>query len=443
MNVLTEPARTTPVLAEVDVLVVGGGPAGIAAAIAAARSGGRVALVERYGFLGGMGTAAAVTSFCGLHANVHGEIRQVVHGLADEILERLRVLGGLNKTHLVMGHTAAQAYDNAAYKCVLDDLVLEAGVDLHLHALGVGVVVEDRSIRALLVETKSGRGAIRAGMVIDGSGDADVAAWAEAPYEQSTTALAYPTLMFRLGNVDDAVALAEGKPRVRALLEAAERAGAPPFPRHSAYVNPQAHAREWRVNATQIGRGGQAIDGTSHDDLRWGEVEGRRQVRRYFEFLHDTVPGFADAYLLEIAPQLGIRETRRIVGRYVLTGEDILAARDFPDAIGVNGWAIEEHVRGDVAWRWPGGRGYHQIPFRCLVPRGVDNLLVVGRCASATHEGQASIRVSGPCFAMGEAAGTAAVMAASAGIAPGDVDIPALQARLRETGAFLGDPESP
>src|SRR6185312_12230027 len=176
MAFVSEPARQTPILSRAQVVVLGGGPSGIAAAAAAARAGAKVALVERYGFLGGMGTAAMVTSFCGLHANVHGEIRRVVHGLADEILDRLEALGGLNRTHSVFGKTAAQSYDVGAYKCVADDLVADAGVDLHLHAFAVGVLMEGRAISALLVETKSGRGAITGDVFIDCSGDADLAA---------------------------------------------------------------------------------------------------------------------------------------------------------------------------------------------------------------------------------------------------------------------------
>src|SRR6185503_7668217 len=131
----------------------------------------------------------------------------------------------------------------------------------------------------------------------------------------------------------------------------------------------------------------------------------------------------------------------RIVGAYVLTGQDVLECRDFSDSIGVNGWPVEEHVRGEVQWRWPGPRGYHQIPFRCMVPREVENLLVAGRCASATHEGQASLRVSGPCFEMGQAAGTAAALAATGRKRIDELDIADLQRRLRAAGAFLGEPE--
>ena len=437
---VSEPARRIPIVAEADVVVLGGGPSGIAAATAAARVGARTILLERYGFLGGMGTAATVTSFCGLHASVHGEIQQVVHGIADDILDRIGKLGGLGPVRSVLGRTAAQAYDNAAYKCAADDLTLGAGVHVRFHTLATGALVEGGRITALIIETKSGRGAVRAKAFIDCSGDADLAAWVGAPYELGGDDgfLAYPTLMFRMGNVDGKVALEEGKPRLRELMALAEARGEYRFPRWSAYINPQPHEGEWRANVTQVSRDGRPIDATNADDFSYAEIEGRRQVLLYFDFLKKYVPGFSKAYLLEIAPQVGVRETRRIVGAYQLTGDDVLRCADFDDAIGVNGWPVEIHRLGDVEWRWLGGRGYCHIPFRALVPRGVDNLLVAGRCASATQDGQASLRVSGPCFAMGQAAGTASALAVAGGVASSAVDMGQLRERLLADGAFLG-----
>src|SRR5687767_10586079 len=180
---VVEPGRRTPLFGEFDVVVLGGGPAGIAAATAAAKHQAKTLLVERYGFLGGMGTAAGVTTFCGLHANVHGEHRQVVHGIADELLARIDRLGGLNKPHVSFGKIQAQAYDTAAYKCAADDLLLGNGAEILFHAFGAGCVMEpEGTIRALIVETKSGRAAIVGRVFIDCSGDGDLAAWAGAPF---------------------------------------------------------------------------------------------------------------------------------------------------------------------------------------------------------------------------------------------------------------------
>lgn len=442
---ITEPARQTPVIAEADVVVLGGGPAGIAAAAAAARTGASTILLERYGFLGGMGTAAMVTNFCGLHADINGSIQQVVHGIADDILERLARLDGLREPHIVQGpdgrRTGAQAYDTAAYKLAADDLLTGAGVDLRFHVQAVGAVMDGPRIDAVLVETKSGRGAIRGRAFIDCSGDADLATWAGAPYALGGDDgfLAYPTLMFRLGNVDDARADKEGRPRLRELIAEANASGAYTLPRKAGIIRGQAHGGEWRANLTQISRDGAPINGADADDLAYAEIQGRRQVQEYFRFLRDKVPGFGNAYLLETAPQIGIRETRRIQGSYMLDGADVLACRDFDDGVGANGWPLETHEAGDVKWQFIGGRGYHQIPFRTCLPQSVDNLLVAGRCASTTQSGQASLRVSGPCFVMGQAAGTASALALAQGVSAAALPIRDLQRRLLRDGAFLGE----
>ena len=189
------------------------------------------------------------------------------------------------------------------------------------------------------------------------------------------------------------------------------------------------------------GADGSATDGTDAVSLSAAEIEGRRQVLDYLRFLRARVPGFEAAYALDIAPQVGIRETRRLVGEYRLTREDVLGCASFADAIGVNGWPIENHVAGDVKWEWPaeGSRGYNQLPWRMLVPRsGPRNLLVAGRCASMTHEGQSAARVSGACFVMGEAAGTASALALARGVAPREVPAQALTEALARGGAFLG-----
>lgn len=445
-----ETARETPVYGEFDVVVLGGGPAGIAAAAAAAGNGARVLLLERYGFLGGMGTAAGVTNFCGLHANVFGEIRQVVHGVADDLLDRMRALDGLNAPHLVLGKIHAQAYDMSAFKCAADQLLLARGVQILFHALACGVSRgPSGAIDAILLETKSGRLAVRARCFIDCSGDADLAHWAGVPTEKGDEAghLLYPTLMFRVGNVDAGRA-GEAWRTIPQRMEEAERSGTFRFPRRGAIVRPQKHAYEWRVNVTQMkNRDGSATDGTDARSLSEGELEGRRQIVDYLAFLRTRVPGFEAAYALDIAPQLGIRETRRLVGEAMLTGEDVVGCADFADSIGVNGWPLEQHVAGDVRWAWPPipeSRGYNQLPFRMLLPRastagGVDNLLVAGRCASMTHDGQSAARVSGACFVMGQAAGTAAALAMQQGCTPHALPVAALQARLQEQGAFLGE----
>ncbi len=411
-STVAEPPRQTPVLGGFDVVVLGGGPAGIAAAVAAARAGSSTILVERYGFLGGMGTAAGVTNFCGLHANVHGEVRQVVHGIAGDLLEGIDRLGGLSEPHsLFKGRIKAQAYDNAAYKIAADDLVLGSGVQLLFHALGAGALMRSpREIAAVLVETKSGRGALLGRVYIDCSGDGDLAAWSGAPFEKGDGhgGMLYPSTMFRINGVDAARA-GEAWEHFGALFEEAERSGDKRFPRKQPIIRPQKHAIEWRANVTQLSNpDGSAVDGTDAAQLTWGEVQGRRQVVEVFQFLRESAPGFEQAYILEIAPQVGIRETRRVTGEYQLSEEDVPSCASFDDSIGVNGWPIETHLPGDVIFRFP------EIP---------------------------ASRVSGACFAMGQAAGTAADLALRAGVRCREVDVSELQRRLEADGAFLGRTE--
>jgi hypothetical protein len=443
MTSIHEPSRQTPVFGEYDVVVLGGGPAGIAAAVAAGSSGRSTLLVERYGFLGGMGTAAGVTNFCGLHANVHGEIRQVVHGVADDLLARIAAHGGLNEPHMIFGKIAAQAYDTAAYKIAADELLASARVQVLFHALACGLVKESpREVKALLLETKSGRVAVRGRAFIDCSGDGDLAAWAGADYEKGDGHgnMLYPSLMFRVNNVDAARA-GEAWKTIPLLMAQAEASGRHAFPRKGAIVRPQKRGIEWRANVTQLANaGGQAMDGTDARELSDAESLGRRQVAQVAQFLKE-VPGFEESYIVDIAPQVGIRETRRVLGLYMLTEPDVLGCADFDDTIGVNGWPLELHVKGDVEFRFPDipqSRGFNQLPYRMTVTPSLDNVWVAGRCASMTHEAQSAARVTGACFVMGQAAGTAAHFALHESQAAARVDVRDLQARLEAEGAFLG-----
>ena len=443
VRTVEEPARRVPLYGEYEVAVLGGGPAGIAAAVAAARAGRRTLLIERYGFLGGMGTAAGVTNFCGLHANVHGEMHRVVQGIASDLLARIDRLGGLNAPHLILGKILAQAYDTAAYKIAADDLLASHRVDVLFHALGAGVVMQDaRRIGTVMVETKAGRQAVAAELFIDCSGDGDLAAWAGAPFELGDNAgsMLYPSMMFRLNGIDPERA-GEAWRTIPALMEKAEASGTHRFPRKAAIVRPQRSPIEWRVNFTQLARpDGSAINGLEPDDLTRGEIDGRRQAIEAFNFLR-TVPGFEKSYIVDLPPQLGIRETRRVIGGYMLSGDDVLGCAAFEDSIGVNGWPMESHVAGDVIFRFPPipqSRGFNELPYRMLVPAAVDNLLMAGRCASMTHDGQSAARVSGACFAMGEAAGTAAALALSGNTLPRDIAVDKLQQQLQQAGAFIG-----
>jgi FAD dependent oxidoreductase len=434
----------TPVMGEYEVVVLGGGPSGIAAAASAARSGRSTLLVERYGFLGGSGTAACISDFCGLHANVHGEHQQVVHGIADDIQERLLRLGGLKEPHLSLrSMIKAQVYDLSAYKIVLDQLMQSSGVKLLFHAMGVGVHMSaGNRIDALFIESKSGRAAIRGKVFIDCSGDADIAAWSGAPFEYGDGKgnTLYPSMKFRINNVDPERAR-DGRNLLPKLMEEAEAQGRV-FPRKGALMRPQINHIEWVANATLVKNpDGTAVDGTNVEQMSYGEVEGRRQCWDVFEFIKSVTPGFENAYIVDIAAQLGIRQTRRIQGEYMLTEGDILGCADFEDSIGVNGWPVEAHTASGVTIKFanvPHSRGFNQMPYRMMVPQKVDNLLVAGRCASMTHDGQSSARVSGPCIVMGQAAGTAADIALQSGVDVRAINMALLQERLERDGAYLG-----
>jgi len=452
MSFITEPARALPVYGEFDVVVIGGGPAGLAASVSAARHGARTLLVERYGFLGGMGTAGGVTNFAGLYGQKNGEMQQVVHGVVDDLLQRIDALGGLNAPQDgMMGRIRVRSYDVSAYKCAADQWLLAAGVQLLFHAWAVAVVMEGQQISALLVETKSGRQAIRAPRFIDCSGDADVAHFAGVPFElgDGHGSALFPSTMFRVGHVDARRALAAvGEFKAINDLMAQSQAREPgryKFPREGAILRPQKNPTEWRANVTQIRNvHGNAMDATDARQLSDGELEGRRQITEFFRFLRNEVPGFEQSAIVDIAPQVGIRETRRIQGQYSLSGEDILSSARFDDAIGINAWPMELHADGRIDWQFPRnidaaqGRAYNDLPWRMLVPATVTNLLVAGRCASMTHEGQSAARASGGCFVMGQAAGTAAAQL-KAGEPFANTNVRQLQQLLKQDGVYFDD----
>jgi hypothetical protein len=448
-----------------DVVVVGGGPAGAVAAVAAARRGARVACIERYGFLGGSLTAAMVAPMMGFHA---GDL-QVVRGIPQEIVDRLVALGGSP------GHVpdpidfcyTITPFDYEGLKRVLLEMAVEAGVDLWLHAVVVDARVREGRVAEATVWQKGGTATVEAAVWVDASGDGDLAASAGAPYEVGRPQDGMPqpmTLMVYLGGVDwDAVMAylvdheedlqhgqgvhdridpqwlrslrVRGFAGFRGLVAQARQRGEWTVPRDRVLVFEGVRPGEAVVNTTRV-TGRIAVRGR---DLSAAEVEGRAQAYQVVEFLRRRVPGFAGAYLAQTPVQIGVRESRRVLGDYVLTAEDILHGRNFADAVACGGYPIDLHDPASmrvVARRLPPG-DYYSIPYRCLLPRGLENVLTAGRCISATHEAFAAFRVSAIAMAVGQAAGTAAALAAAAAISPRRVDPADLRTRLTEQGAFL------
>jgi hypothetical protein len=451
-----------PVVRECEVLVVGGGPAGIGAAVGAAKTGAGTILVERYGFLGGNATASLVGPFMTSYS-ADGKT-QLIRGVFDELVRRMEEIGGAihpskvpaavaKSAYMKHGHIGVTPFDPEAVKLVAAEMCLEAGVELMLHTSFVDPILEADVVRGAVLHNKGGLQAVLAKSTVDCSADADVAARAGVPFKKGreSDGLTQPmTMFFRVGNVDGAAVAAyfrehpeeiEQRMAFSSCIKAAQANGDYTIPRErlSLYESPQEGV--WRVNVSRI----LGVDGTKVEDLTRAEVEGRRQVMEILRFLRKYVPGFADCTLIDTGAQVGVRETRRIEGEYTLTLDDLIDGRDFEDTIAYCAYPVDIHdpkgAGGGISNRGETANAY-QIPFRCLVPRDVEQLLVAGRCVSATHEALGAIRVMPPSFAMGEAAGTASALAVQEGVPPRRVPVGWLRQTLREHGAYLG-PDRP
>lgn len=436
---IREVARSTPVIARPDVLVVGGGSAGIAAACASARAGADTLLIERYGFLGGTLTAVTLGGFCGTHAVIDDDrLGRVVGGLYLEVEQRLAARDAVSppKRH---GRIVGVPYESATLKLVADELVDAHGAKVLLHTYAVDAIVDDGRIAAVIVENKGGRGAIVPSIVIDASGDGDVAARAGAGFDLGRDGeTQYGSTMFRLGGVDIAQASSLSRQDIRACLEAAVEAGYP-LPRTTTGVHINPIEGVVHLNVTKVGDAdGSPLNLVDPGALTQGEQSGRRQVYLYEQTFRKFVPGFERARVIDIGAMIGIRETRLVHGERTLTEADVRGCVKPDDRIACSSWALESHGQGRATtWEFLPDAEWYGIPYGCLVVRGFDNLLVAGRNLSASHAAQASARVAGPCIAMGEAAGIAAALALSARIAMKDVPVPAVQQALRLHDAIL------
>lgn len=443
---------------ETDILVMGGGMAGFGAAVAAAREGAQVILADRNAMLGGMATAGLVGPFMTCYNDDATE--QIVKGIFDELCLRTEARGGAIHPSKVEGMTPYSSYFVASHRhvtpflsevlaVVMDEMALEAGVTLMYNVQLCDCIAEDGHIDAAVVSMKEGLAVIRAKTFIDATGDADITHMAGLPTilgDAETGDMQPCSLFFEVGNIDREKYIGELERRKAAgelgvpakccwswLVEEGKRTGEWTIARDEIGNYEQNIPGRFKINCTRMAN----IDATDTQQVTQAMIDGRRQVQQIVAFMKKYVPGCEDIQVLQVASALGVRESRHIVGRYQLTVEDIMARKHFEDAICTFGYAVDVHNSTGGGVHFQCVNDYYTIPFRCLVPVGCDNLLAAGRCISGTSGAAASYRVMPACVATGEAAGMAAAMALKDNVAPGDVDIEKLRAKLLENGAVI------
>jgi hypothetical protein len=447
--------------AQTEILVVGGGPAGLGSALGAARAGAEVILCEQYGFLGGNATAALVNPFVSYYTQHHrretpgavnffptdhGPGDPVISGVLADLIARLVRIGGIIPPSPETAYTVP--FDPEAFKAVADDMIDEAGVRLLFHSFASDVYREGDHIRGVIFETKSGPVVIKARLIIDCSGDGDIAARAGAPFEvgREEDGLVQPmTLYFRMVEFKKAAFRAYvrkhpdqwmGVHGLWDLIRKAEKEGELDLPREDILFFGTPHENELSFNCSRIIK----VLGTDVWDLTCAEIEGRRQNRRIAAFMKKYVPGFEKAYMVQSGATVGVRESRRIICDYRITSEDILGAAKFDDVIARGTYPVDLHNpegKGTVLVYLSPGESY-DIPLRSLLPQDLDNLLVAGRCISGSHEAHSSYRVMPVCMATGQAAGACAALASRGSRSVREVPARDVQEELIRQGANLG-----
>ncbi|MDR2627662.1 MAG: FAD-dependent oxidoreductase [Dysgonamonadaceae bacterium] len=452
-----EPARDIRVRRSVDVLVVGGGPAGLMAAEAASRGGVKVMLVEARSFLGGnLVIGIPILAFLDING------KQIIKGLPQRFIDRMRERNAASEHFPCKLHMSYTLVHPEESKTVAMQIMEESGVEVLMNVFAAGVVMEGRRIGGVVIESKSGREAILAKTVIDCTGDGDIACLSGVEWTKGDEGggMQPPTLMFcmRGVEVDKLRDAASNHPDrydmdimppehfrkekfvtvgLRQLIRKAQAEGLDIPVARTILITGLRDDEVW-VNMSRVS----GIDATRPESLTFGENRARKQMYVIEEYLRRYVPGFEKAWIEKVAPFLGIRESRVIKGKYVLSGEDLVACRRFDDRIAVAGYPLDiHHAEGDDCTMIY-CKGHYDIPYRALLPESVEHLLVAGRCASMTHEAMAATRVMSTCMAMGEAAGRAARIALLDGVAPSQVEVRKVQQELIAEGAYLRQDEN-
>jgi hypothetical protein len=437
------PSEPIPVSLEVDVVVIGGGATGIAAAISAAKGGANTLLIEQRGFLGGMGTVALVPAFCPFT----DKEKPIIRGLGLELMERMKAACNDDYRMEYKQTLDWVPIDPEVLKRVYDDATMENGVSLLYHTFVYDVLLSEdkRRIEGVVIVNKSGRSFVRCSYIIDATGDGDIAALAGVPFQKGggQGELQPGSMCYLLANVDrqkfNAFLQESGDTgQLHATVEKAMADGVLPEGRKS--ISGLAWVNDYLVGVNFGHVFG--IDGTKAEDLTRGAIEGRKTAERQVQFFREYVPGFEQAHMVASGEQVGIRETRRIVGDYVLTADDFVAARSFPDDIARNAYYIDIHLADSKSQmtfnHLPPGVS-HGVPYRVMLPVGVDNLWVAGRSASSDRAVQGSLRVMPNCFSMGQAAGTAAALALRSSETSRGISVKQLQELLLEQDVWLGE----
>ncbi len=439
--------RRGAVALQADVLVVGGGAAGVAAAVTAARQGLRVTVVERYGFCGGGAVAGLSGTICGMYEasdDPHAPPNQIVHGFLDEFAEHLNVRGGLTPP-VRYGKTFTRVHDPLVWRETADAMLRDAGVQVLLHATVTDALVEGgEKTDGIVAYTKQGRLSVRAKVTIDASGDADVAAMAGfATFMGQDGKVQNPTMIFRLAGVDTERFLSSYGPdsimgrEVTELILRLHNSHQYRLPRAKVFLFPTPRPNELLCNCTRIiGRDGRELNPLLIADLTEAEIEGRRQVREYARFFKDHLAGCENSFVNDTGVQVGVRQTRQLLGRVTLRNEDVTQGAKFRNGIARSPWPIELHSGDKPRLVWL-TNDYYEIPLDCFVPERGEGLLAAGRCLSAEHEAMASARVTAQCFSYGHAVGHAAAIAVKEGFSPRAVDALEVRARLNRDGARL------